>query len=372
MKKRKISYDLTAQQKKKLKRQQEENENNVSTPSSDAAGEVTIDSEQKKTKKNMIICICAVALAVVLIALAILLPIWINSETVTNETFLNWKNFNSKDPDNPYTDDNPNPAPLANPVVTFTLTGDDKEVFSQVFGVEELEIDIELFMDKAPYSSMNLMYLVESGFYNGTIINDLNNQHAMFCGFKDTRTDSNRARERNFIYNLKGFYNHTNPNYKVEKSDDFMLGYRLQTENTNITTGKFGYLAMLAGSNANYSTSTAFMLMTDESPKLSFGDIGDESGYPIDNYLSWIGRVIFSSDDDVATIKKFNEIKTTANGNFLCPVNNIRISSAKTDLSSAKRKYLLEHFEELINGKLSSKDTWKNVNLNESYFKFQD
>lgn len=359
MKKRKISYDLTAQQKKKLKRQQ----NDGFAVAEEASSETDEAIAKRRNNKSLIICISAVILAVVLIVLAICLPIWIGSETVTNETFLNWENFNPKDPENPYTDENPNPNPPAYPIATVKLTGDDQNAFAQIFGTKELEIKIELFMDEAPYSAMNFMYLAESGYYDGTIINDLNNKHLMFCGYTNTTTNSNRAIERNFIYNLKGFYDHINANYNSDEK--FKLGYRLKTEGSS-RSDNLGYLVMLAGST--YGTSTGFMLLADKSPKLSFGDVGDKSGYPnIKDYLSWTGRVI----SDFEVLEKFNELETTINGNFLCPNNTIRISSIRTDLSSAKRNYLLQHFEELIEKGLTS-TTWKNVNLNETYYNFDN
>ncbi len=369
MKKRKISYDLTAQQKKQLKRQQENKDNNAKGNETVAMtdGTEAIDM-QKRNKKSLIICVCAVALAVLMIVLAIGLPVWISSETVNNDTFLNWKNFNSKDPNNLFTSDNPNPNPPANPIATVTLTGDDKAAFKQVFGSEELKIDIELFIDDAKYSVMNFMYLAESKFYDNTIINDVNNQHAMFGGFTGTTTNSNKAREGSIVYNLKGFEEHINSNYN---SKDFKLGYRLTAERSrnlaSSSQSNLGYLVMIAGPSSYYSTSTSYMLLTAESQKLFFGDVNDNTGYNIESYLSWMGRV---SPEYLDVITKFNDVQASANGNFLCPVNTIRISSIRTNLSDAKRKYLLNHFEELISDGLTSQ--WREINMSESYYKFDN
>ncbi len=373
MKKRKISYDLTAQQKKKLRRQQN-NENSDKFSQTDSDGtEAVIVKDKKNGNRNLILCICALVLAVVMIVLAIGLPIWTGSETVTNDTFLNWANFNPKDPENPFTAENPNPNPPDNPIATVTLTSDDKNSFEEIFGSKELKIDVELYINEAKYSAINFMYLAESGFYDNTIINDINNQHAMFCGFTDTNTKSNKAREGNIIYNLKGFLDHTNSNFS---SKDFKLGYRLATEkNRNLASSSqsnLGYLVMLAGSSSYYSTSTSYMFLTDDSQKLYFGDVEDKVGYNVETYLSWMGRVTPESFDELA---KFNEVETAVKGNFLCPINNIRISSIRTNLSSAKRNYLLNHFEELIQGGLINNGyttQWKETNLSESHYKFED
>ncbi len=375
MKKRKISYDLTAQQKKKLRRQQNnENSDKFSQTDSDASGTVVVNVKVN-VYTGLIVCICALVLAAVMIVLAIGLPIWTGSETVTNDTFLNWANFNPKDPENPFTAENPNPNPPDNPIVTVTLTGDNQNAFESVFGSKELKIDVELYINEAKYSAINLMYLAESGFYDNTIINDINNQHAMFCGFTDTSTKSNKAREGNIIYNLKGFLDHTNSNHGTK---DFKLGYRLAVEKSRKPQRNFGYLVMLAGSSTDYSTSsyygtsTSYMFLNDDSQKLYFGDVGDKAGYNIEQSLSWVGRVMPESFD---ALTKFNEVETVAKGNFLCPINNIRISSIRTNLSSAKRKYLLEHFEELIkDGLISNGYTtqWKETNFSETYYKFED
>lgn len=358
MKKRKITYSLTAQQKKKLKRQQGESsvEKEVEQPASEVA-------EVRKSNKKFIICATAIFLAVAMIVVAILIPIW-TAEKITNETFTNWKYYNPADPENPYTDENPNPNVMANPIATITFTGDNKDEFKKIFGSEEVKVEIEIFMDDAPYSGMNFMYLAESGFYNNTLISDTNRGKAMFSGFTNTDNSAHKAYDSSIV-NLKGFLSH---NINATGKENFKLGYRLSVESkrnpTNTTSGSLGYLAMMAGSSSLYSTSTAFMLITQDSPQLNFAD----ETYDIRSYLSWVG--VTNNAESKEILRKIDSIASTKSGKFYVPDVAIRIKSIKTNLSKARRKYLLENFESLITSVSST--NWKDTAFNKTYYKYDD
>ncbi|MCH5164646.1 MAG: peptidylprolyl isomerase [Clostridiales bacterium] len=361
MKKRKITYSLTAQQKKKLKREEETKGKGDANISDAPETEV---AKKSNNSAKIAICISAFVLAAAMIVLAILIPIWINAENVTAETFTDWVNYNPNDPENPYTSENPNPNPPANPIATVKLTGDNKQVFKSIFGADEVEISVEIFMDDAPYAGMNFMYLAESGFYDGTIISDVSRGHAMFSGFTDNKNSSNRALESNVILKLKGFTDH---NYSTWNKDNYKLGYRLTTETKRSASGSqsMGYLTMMAGSSTYYSTSTSFMFITSENPQFNFAD----DSTSITSYLSWLGRV--TDDESMQILRKFNNVDTALSGKVYYPLSTIRISSIKTNLSSARRKYLLNNFEELISGGTAI-TTWRQVAYNSQYYMFEE
>lgn len=356
MKKRKITYSLTAQQKKSLKKQQ--------------SGEATVEEStaesvaaKNRVNYKLIICIAAAVLAVAMIVLAIFIPVW-TAEVVTHDTFLNWRNYNSSDPDNPYTDENPNPNPTANPIATITLTGDDDEAFKQIFGAKQVKLTVELFMDDAPYAGMNFMYLAESGYFDDTIISDVYRGRAMFCGYTGTTNGENKAQKGNLIRNLKGFVEN---NVSSWNTDKYKLGYRLSTESSrsvaDTSQDALGYLLMMAGSSSYYSTSTAFMFTTRSDPQYNFSD----SSTAITTYASWLGRV--TNDESMNVLSKIDGITTTLNGKSYCPDTTIKISSITTNLSSARKGYLLENYESLLQDGLSI-STWRKVAYNETYFGF--
>ncbi|MBR2968119.1 MAG: peptidylprolyl isomerase, partial [Clostridia bacterium] len=332
-----------------------------------------VEQEQKaeaavaknKVDRKFVICISAAILAVVMIVLAIFIPIW-TAETVNHQTFLNWKNFNPNDPDNPYNSENPNPNPTPNPIVTVTLTGDDEDAFVDIFGQKKVSITVEIFMDDAPYAGMNFMYLAESGFYNNTIISDLHRGKALFCGFTDTTNDKSNARDGSVLRNLKGFVENTSSTWNNLK---FKLGYRLTAESKrsvlDTSQSALGYLIMMSGSSTYYATSTAFMFTTREDPQLNFAD----DNTSVTSYTSWLGRV--TDDESMQVLTKLDTVTSTLNGKSYCPDTTIRISSIKTNLSSAKKKYLLENFESLIHDGLSV-STWRTVAYNENYYGFNN
>lgn len=340
MKKRKITYSPTAQQRKEQKRQQEKQNQKEQTTE---AEEAVATAPKTANIKIIIICIVANVLAVVLIVCAIFIPIWASAEKVTNDTFLAWEN------------------PEAQPIVTFTLTGDDKEEFRKIFGADEVELKYEIFISDAPYTSINLLYLVESDFYDGTIINDVKSGYAMINGFTDTKDDamSNKARNVNFVDSLKGFVNHYVATYG---KSDFRLGYRFsaETKRSMLNQRCLGYLCMLSGtSSSNYCTSTAYIFTTGENPQ--FTDAVSTTGN-----LSWVGKVVEPESQYKDVLSKLNGINTVKKGKFDCPAFNIRIKSAKTNLSSAKRKYLLNNFESII----TKEAIWRDYAYNLSDYKF--
>ncbi|MBE5731337.1 MAG: hypothetical protein E7350_05285 [Clostridiales bacterium] len=360
MKKRKITYSLSARQKRQLKQQEQQGEKQEQ--SEDVAPAEVIG--KRKPSYPLIICITAVALAVVLIFLAIFIPIW-SREKVNHDTFLKWKYFNPDDPENPYSDTNPNPNPAPNPIATVTLTGEDEDAFKAIFGEKEVEITLEIFMDDAPYAGMNFMYLAESGFYDGTIIHDVYRGKAAMNGFTQSKNSSGRAKEATFIRNLKGF---VESNVSTWNNAGYKLGYRLKVENdrsiANTSQSQLGYLLMVAGNSSNYSTSTSFILTTDDSPVYNYGD-GSTS---LSNQLSWLGRA--TNDESLNILRKLNGVEVTANGKSYVPNTTIRIESIKTNLSKERKKYLLNNFESLIAG--GKETALRNVAYNESYYNFKD
>lgn len=360
MKKRKITYSLSARQKRQLKQQEQQGEKQEQTE------EVAPEGVAAKRKLNysLIICITAVALAAVLIFLAIFIPIW-NREKVNHDTFLKWKYFNPEDPENPYTDTNPNPNPTPNPIATVTLTGSDEDAFNAIFGKKEVEISLEIFMDDAPYAGMNFMYLAESGFYDGTIIHDVYRGKAAMNGYTQDKNSSGRAREATFIRNLKGFVENTVSTWDTPQ---YKLGYRLKVEKNrsiaNTSQSQLGYLLMMAGSSSSYSASTLFMLTTDDSPIYNYAD----SSTSLVTYLSWVGRV--TNEESLEVLRKLNGVSVTASGKSYVPNTTIKIKSIKTNLSSERKNYLLNNFESLISG--GKESTLRNVAYNESYYNFKD
>lgn len=370
MKKRKITYSLTARQKKNLKRGNNAYKDEKVEEKVDETEKA--EMAKKSTRNTIIICVVAMVLAVLMILLAVFIPIWTSVEKVTNDTFYSWRNYNPLDPENLYTDENPNPNPPANPIATITLTGNDKEEFKKVFGKEEVDISLEIFIDDAPYSSMNFLYLAESDFYDDTIIHDIHRGHAMFSGFTDAKNNANRALDRNFIVNLTGFDKH---NISTWGDDKFKLGYRLERESkrsqVNSPTDSFGYLIMMASNSYSYGTSNTFMIVTNDNPQFNFGD--DNSS--IVNYISWLGRV---RSDSMEILRKMDSrvINTKTSGNFHVPEITIKIKDIKTDLSKARKNYLLNNFEQLITGAkqgASSSTSWNGDAYNsKNYYNFAE
>lgn len=356
MKKRKITYSMTARQKKELKKQQEDGKQNNENAEE---GEVVVP---KPRKTGLFVSLAAGILAVALIVAAICIPVLMSKETVTNDTFLKWKTYNPKDPENPYDDGNPNPNPPANPIVTFTLNSDDEAAFAAHFGSSEIRLDFELFMDDAPYASTNMLFLAESGFYDGTIINDVKNGHAMLNGFTAAADLVNKSKDISFMEKLTGF----DPKRTSSSGlADFKLGYRLIAEYKRQVNDSFGYLTMLAGTSSSSSSgcsSTAFVIVTrDNSPQ--FNDLMDKPS----TYMSWVGKLT-GEEGQSELLKKLNEVPTTLKGKFRVPQFNIKIRSVRSDLSSAKKKYLLKNFESIISGGISS--TWQKYAYNDTFYSF--
>lgn len=363
MKKRKITYSLTAQQKKQLKRRQEGKivEEEKEAPEVSAEAEATAVRKKNTTVIIVSVAVVFVAIALIFLALFALGVFNGDSEIVSKQTFLNWEYYNPDDPDHPYdTPKNPNPH------ATITLTGDG-QAFKDIFGAEEVNIDIEIFMDDAPYAGTNFMYLAESGFYDGTIINNIARGQAWFGGYTDTKNASYRGADgTTMLKNLKGFVEHSSNVAGTDAStNDYKLGYRLRIESnrnpTDSTGGSLGYLAMISGHSSQYSASTMFMFMTAADPQLNL----PTTNTSITSYLSWMGMA--NSTESREIIKKLNNVSTTLSGKYYAPNDNIRIKSIKTDLSKARKDYLLNNFESIIEG---SETSWTFRPFNETYYGF--
>lgn len=343
---------MTARQKKQLQNKQ--------MSEKDKESDEVPEEVVRPKKTGLIVSILAGALAIVLIVFAICLPIITSNETITDDTFLKWKTFNPKDPDHPYDSDNPNPAPPANPTVTFTLTGDDMAAFTDYFGSSEVSLRFELFMDDAPYSSINMLYLAESGFYDDTIINDIKNGHAMINGFTKAVDKENKAFKVDFIEKLTGFQE---KRVSQVNNSDFKLGYRLYPETVRETDDSFGNLIMLAGSSSSGGcSSTAYVFVTrDNSPQ--FDDLMTSQ-----SNMSWMGRIADEGAEQYEILEKINSVPTKSSGKFKVPEFNIKIKTAKTDLSRAQKNYLLKNFERIMSNGIYT--TWRNYSYNASDYKF--
>ncbi len=351
MKKRKITYSPTARQKRQRDAQPE-------PPKPEVTDEEAI-ARRQKTKTIVCIAVASV-LAVVLITVAILIPVLLMNETVTDNTFLEWRTCNPK------TGEPEDGIFNSNPIATITITGDDKTAFRQFFGKDKIDLEFEIFMDSAPYAGMNFLYLAESGFYDNTIISYVHGGKAMFCGFTEAKNGSNRALEENFILNLKGFVNHrqNTPSFSNDNKD-FKLGYRLRREYDRKITGDVsGFLTMIASNSYSYSSSTAFMMFTNSSPQYDMLGLSN-----IDSYLSWVGKT--NNEESKAAMATIDSLNSELSGKFYKTDWAVRITSIKTDLSAARKNYLKNNFEKLLTcteGKGAYIDNWTSTAYNESYF----
>lgn len=363
MKKRKITYDLTARQKKELKRSADSKSASVKNEPTEE--EIAL-RESKAGARKLILTITATVLAVVLILSGALIPVVQSNKeykALTNDTFINWGDEDEA---------------LENPTATIHLVdGEGKD-----FG----DIKLELFMDAAPYACINFVYLAESGYFDNTIFHDKTQGLIWFGGYKlngdYNESDESSAKyvskadDENFVSKLTGFTKHTGnvtDGGDVDTSSrKYKLGYRLSAETSKKNySDQHGMLMMQAGTGSEYSTSTQFMFSTVPSPSFTKWNNGSN----MSNYISYVARIV--SDDNgksFETLDKINSLTTVGkdNGNEAkqryyqyIDQSLVKIASIETSLSKAQRKYILKNFESFI-----SSNTWRANSCNPEYFKF--
>lgn len=366
MKKRKITYDLTARQKKELKRSS--GANGAVTPKEPTAEEIAL-KESRVSARKLILVITATVLAVVFVLSGALIPVVQSNKEyskLTNDYFLDWKTEEGET--------------LTNPTATIHLVDGDGKNFG--------DIKLELFMDAAPNACINFIYLAESGFFDNTIFHDKTQGLIWFGGYKlNAEYDSDdensakyvsKANDEKFLSKLTGFTKH---NGNVVDGDDvdsanrkYKLGYRLTAETTKKNSGnQYGMLMMQAGTGSEYSTSTHFMFSTDTSPSFTKWNNGSNMG----SYVSYVAKI--ANDDEgksFDTLDKINALATAGKENGkennakqiyyqYIDVSLVKIASIETSLSKAQRKYILKNFESFV-----TSGTWRANAYNPEYFKF--
>ena len=230
MKKKKITYSLTAKQRKEQRLDAQEKEVNESesalTDGAEQSAEaVAAEVAPKKTVFGIgitrFVGLCVSLLfAVALIVVAVLLPTVI----VPRATY----------------------SKVSNPVAVIYLSNGQ-------------QLEFEIYEDEVPIASTNFLYLAKNGYFNGSIIFDRQNYYIRFGGFYDIEYNH---RETDEVFSAK-FTDITSPSGKHK------FQYRLQADTHSLA--KFekeaGYMSFM-----RTSSSTEFQICVESGHRLHVGN----------------------------------------------------------------------------------------------------
>lgn len=250
MKKRtKMDYSMTRKQRKNNSHSE-----SIKEPEQPQISEEERVAEEerkalKRSKRNKILSVAVISVSIVLcvalIASAIIVPLVINY----------------------------NKRPEGNPIAKIYLSGLEEN--------KETVLEFELFLDKAPIATTNFIFLAKTGFYNNTVINDVQGNLSRFSGYEKLRDEdiyyeriNHRATNAEFARSVNKYFKKYNIDYFLgiedKKYEEIQIfNYRLRKENNGSSTINsekiyLGDLMFFYG-----SSSTTMMMATGDNPKLS-------------------------------------------------------------------------------------------------------
>ena len=218
--KRKKDYSLTAKERKALRESEESKSNNVARSTDTTEG---VESEnvpesvgdevavkQPMTKKSVWIMITCIVLALVIILTAVLLLVL-------------------------------QPQTSKYPRATFRLSNGST-------------ITMEIYEDEAPIAATNFLFLAQIGFFDGTIIYDVQPERNFmrFGAYKGYGTDETKYKDADFIANIpQKMFNIVNADEQYfDKAESNKFGYRLKKD-LNSTTRYGDEAFVVSYNNAN-------------------------------------------------------------------------------------------------------------------------
>ena len=305
MKKKKITYSLTAKERKAMRRGEPEKKEaeKVEQPQVDAEGvalegEEAVNTKSKMTPKQLAIMFTGIALGLVIILTAFLVGFLV-------------KQSSSK-----------------YPRAIITLNDGRK-------------IEMVIWEEDCPIMASNFIFLAKIGFFDGTIIYDVepNREFMRFGAYKGYGKGETRYEDANFISKIdKKIFNITNVSDASDrtKAESAKFGYRLYKDDYGVD--KYGNEFVVS---ANYSDAADFVINLGENNTSFTNQNGTTS---LNNNLCAFARIedkksqdvvrsIYERDDIVATELTFGT------SNIYAPATPVVIKSVKlTNLNKKKWK----------------------------------
>ena len=307
MKKRKITYSMTAKQRKESNKKPVEvvlTEEEIAAIEQKKAQKAEKKLKFKRIAFISVACLLAVCLIITAIALPFILP-----ENIEG-----------------------------NPIAVIKLKDGSK-------------IEVELYKDDAPGAVANFIYLSLNDFYDNTMIHDITNGFVSFGGY--TSPTEHRSKDKDFVGTLGGFSAHT---VNEATKSNFKLGYRLKRENTTASINQKGLMVFMAGTGT-WGTSTHFMFTADTSPQLSFpGSSTSFSSYTV------MGN--YANDASLAVIERIYAMEKSDRPSVNCfryPQLYQSVLIKNIEIKNISRKYkrnLLKNFEQYITSDISQLSSW--------------
>lgn len=302
--KKKTSAPLTAQQRKELRHKEENKRKALNEPKPELTPE-QIAAKAKK-KKTLTIIIISISLGVILIATAIILPIVLLRET-------------SKYPQ-----------------AVINLSNGEK-------------IEFEIWEESCPIAATNFIFLAKAGFFNDTIIFDvqqnyvgeekeenLSRNYMRFGAYTNYNEADRRDKNKDYIAEIKGF-----DNLKVDIRNDYrkysdkrenLFGYRL-LKDSGTDTSRFGEKGVISYVS---NTGADFMINMKQSATkfFSHNDVYEPTGNGTDltSYVRAFGRVTDEKSLKVITDilnmqKNKNTNKNLVGTTPVIKIKNVKISN---------------------------------------------
>ncbi len=202
-----------------------------------------------------------------------------------------------------------------------------------------MDLEYELFMDTAPIATTNFIFLSKIGFFDNTVIHDIQNDWVRFSGYEagykgyvDDTDSAHRAQNVDFIkssdkyfkvYNIEYFKN-KNETYK----EDRVFSYRLQREknaSSSVSTDQIS-----AGDLFFYyqDSSTMMQIAASDNPQLTITQGGSSPSTQTLSQLTYFGRANNEKTlENLAAINNYAVIEPTAYSYWHRPATEIVIKS---------------------------------------------
>lgn len=316
MKKKKITYSLTAKQRKEQRLDAKEKEAEKSVLETEEGESVELSDAEtvadagaaeaalKKTvlgmdiKRFIVLCLCVV-LAIALIVVAVLLP----SVIIPRATY----------------------SKLNNPVAVIYLSNGET-------------LEFEIYEDEVPIAATNFLYLAKNGYFNGSIIFDRQNYYIRFGGFYDT--DYNH-RETDQAFSAKFTDITTNPSGK------YKFQYRLQADTHNLSKHpqEAGYMSFM-----RTSSSTEFQICVESGHRLHAGNGDSDRELDGISFAYCLNQGVLDK-----LVKLYNDMDNVIEHKnyWKYPIPVVKIKKIKL-YNMKKEKWKNFKFDDFFNGKISS------------------